>query len=228
VTKPTSPPETDAPDVLPPLETIAPSKPSPNENATFAPGPETTDTCACQPQKYEFTLDFAITCSNSLTVGPGIDQVGCVVEPIDEGDQIPVNVTSIEIAEVDQKLQDLNPVIFEGEYENGFAFEYTSAIAGGVTVPPKGIKMIITGTNLDGVELVNTWLILFTNDCENYPVLTDGSQIGWTVLVSLMLLLLCFGYRYLSYISMPYLLQDFCVCTSRRSLPGSDDANIGS
>jgi hypothetical protein len=84
---------------------------------------------------------------------------------------------------LDQNLQDFNPVIFQGEYENGFTFEYTSAIAGGVTVPPQGIKMIITGTNLDGVELVNTWLILFTNDCAIYPVLTSGTQIGWTKLV---------------------------------------------
>jgi hypothetical protein len=141
------------------------------------------ETCACQPQKYEFTLDFALNCSVSLKEGPGINQTVCVVEPPDEGDQVPVSVTSIEIAEVDKKFQDLNPVTFEGEYENGFTFEYTSAIAGDVTVPPKGIRMTITGTNLDGVELINSWLILFTNDCAIYPVLTSGTQIGWTKLV---------------------------------------------
>jgi hypothetical protein len=162
---------------------MSPSTAMPSGGVTLAPVVPEPETCACQPQKYEFTLDFALTCKDSLTEGPGIEQTACVVEPPDEGDQVPINVTSIEIAEVDQDLQDLNPLTLEGDYENGFTFEYTSAIASGVTVLPKGIKMSITGTNADGIELINTWLILFTNDCSIYPVLTNGTQIGWTTLV---------------------------------------------
>ena len=77
----------------------------------------------------------------------------------------------------------------DGPFDNGTVM-FTSILGEGnaddftnVTLP-RGLQMSVTGENAAGVTIINTWVILYENDCTTFPVLTDGNQIGWTVFVS--------------------------------------------
>jgi hypothetical protein len=49
---------------------------------------------------------------------------------------------------------------------------------------PAGLQVTVIGVNADGTALVNLWVVLFTNDCDSYPVIENEMKIGWTVFVS--------------------------------------------
>jgi hypothetical protein len=148
--------------------------------------------CACQPAAFTLTLNFSLTCEDSTiqSTSPGIEEYLCVVQPNDVEDEVPVVVNLIEIAELNQQLKKLQENNFTGPFSDAFSVEYTSIIAdGGVDEPPRGLQIFISGENAANTVINNSIVILFTKDCGAYPVLPSGSQLGWTVLVSVVNLL---------------------------------------
>lgn len=152
-----------------------------------------TDLCACQPSSFDFKLNFGLGCDNSTVQGDGIEETACIIDPVLD-DPVPVSASRMEILELDQGLQIIQSAttVLNGTYSNGDTVSFTSSIIDNdssveITAPeelPRGLLVAVTGENADGKELVNTWVLLYTNDCDIYPVINNGMQIGWTVFVS--------------------------------------------
>lgn len=152
------------------------------------------DICACQPSVYEFTLDFALTCADQDVGGPGISDTTCLTElrgqeNQDDADLTPVLVGQVSIFELDQNLDVIAQTVNTGNFISGDTFQYTSIIA---TEPdmlnpdslPRGIQVVFIGVNEENQAVVNTYAILYNNDCGVFPLLTEGQMAGWSVFVS--------------------------------------------
>jgi len=150
-----------------------------------------TEICACAPNAYEFTLDFALTCPPvNITLGDAVSATTCMVSPFgspEVADLVPVSVSSIDILELNQNLQVMVQENIEPKnaYVDGDTFSYISyaAIPGEVVNPedlPRAIQLNIVGKNRNGEEIINVYLITFTNSCGAYPVLFEGQWAGWT------------------------------------------------
>jgi len=150
-----------------------------------------TEICNCAANSYEFTLDFALTCPPvNITLGDAVAATTCMVSPFgtpEVSDLVPVSVTSIDILELNQNLQvmvqeNIAPV---DPFKDGDTFSYVSyaAIPGEIVNPedlPRAIQLNIVGINANGEEIINVYLITFTNSCGAYPVLQEGQWAGWT------------------------------------------------
>jgi hypothetical protein len=147
--------------------------------------------CACQPSVYTFTFNFTATCDDGNIEGPGIYDEDCTVSAVGTENATsltPVQVSSIQILELDQNLQVIvqTPVI--GTFLNGESFTYTSITATQSDVLnasslPRGFQVIMTGVNDFDEFIRNTWIVLYDNDCGIFPIVIEGQQDGWTVLV---------------------------------------------
>jgi hypothetical protein len=153
-----------------------------------------TDICYCAPNTYEFTLDFSLFCPPvNITLGDAVKATTCMVSPFGDPsitDLVPVAVQSIDILELNQRLQILSQEEIEGNFGDGDTFEYTSiaAIPGEVVNAedlPRAIQINILGVNQFEESIINVYLITFTNNCSSYPVLSEGQSAGWTRFVSL-------------------------------------------
>jgi hypothetical protein len=189
-TPPISTPSVTSPPVEAPVET-------PAEAPVEVTAPPTeqeigTDICACQPGSYDIALDFAMVCDDkNIVEGPGITEVACVVEPPNVDDPVIVEASEIQIVELDQNLEFIeeSQITITDTFVNGDTVTYESFIASdpGSLLPssiPAGLQLSVNGVNADGIELTNLWVVLFTNDCDSYPVIENGEQIGWTIFVS--------------------------------------------
>jgi hypothetical protein len=153
-----------------------------------------TDICGCQPVNYTFTLDFGLACSDSNVGGPGIKAATCLTEVRDENgvpgeDLIPVTVSAIEIIELDKNLQVLSQTIRTGDFVSGSNFTYTSIIStisdlSNIASLPRGLMVLISAENSKKQMTVQTNIIVYTNDCLVFPILTEGQKQGWTIFVS--------------------------------------------
>lgn len=148
--------------------------------------PVTADTCICQPNQISFVLDFALTCDDRtiLTGDPGIKEAECLIFP-DGVDPIPVSVESVHIFETDQDLNLINQLNINETLSSGGTIVYNSfaSINSPEEIIPTGITVQLNGINANGESITNSFVILYTNECDVYPVLTNGDQIGWTKLV---------------------------------------------
>jgi len=100
-------------------------------------------------------------------------------------DLVPVSVQSIDILELNQNLQVIVQENVGGEFVDGDTFSYISyaALPGMIVNPedlPRAIQLNIVGVNKDGEDIINVYLITFTNACGAYPVLSEGQFAGWT------------------------------------------------
>ena len=154
-----------------------------------------TDLCACQPAIYEITLDSMLTCEDRDVMGPGILTTDCLVETrlneeANVTDFVFQTVSEIQIFELDETQDVLSQSIYnDGPYFSGDSVLYTSIIRtnpDAVTVDnfPQGFQVVITGNNKENQPLINTWGILYANDCGVFPLLTEGQVIGWSEFVS--------------------------------------------
>lgn len=153
------------------------------------------DICACQPAVYEFTLDFDLTCADLDVGGPGISDTTCLTElrgeeNQDDADLRPVTVSQVSIFELDQNLDVIAQTVKSGTFLSGSMFTYTSIIA---TEPdmlnpeslPRGLQVVFIGNNALNQAVVNTFAILYNNDCGVFPLLREGQIAGWSIFVSL-------------------------------------------
>jgi hypothetical protein len=148
--------------------------------------------CACQPDFYEFTLDFALTCNDTDITRdmPGINDTTCRVSPVSSQnvtDQTPVVVTSVQILELGPPPD--FAILFDTtiplNLADGGKFNYTSVAANPQTITPEtlpsGLQLSINGRNQNEQDVLNYWLIVYDNDCGIWSLLTEGQRIGWTV-----------------------------------------------
>jgi hypothetical protein len=148
--------------------------------------------CACQPLAFELVLDFSSRCGDSdfNDESPGIEEYICSVEPPDKEDLSPVKASLITIAEVDENYQVLYQYDYPGDFEQGDSFSFNSSIAGGMSVIPRGLTVTVIGEGPNGTEIINLWAMLFSDDCDDYPIIQDGNKAGWTTFVSIIYALL--------------------------------------
>jgi hypothetical protein len=153
--------------------------------------------CACQPDFYEFTLNFTLTCDDTDITSelPGINDTTCRVSPVSSQnvtDEVPVVVTSVQILELGPPPK--YPILFETTFplqlSDGGKFNYTSVAAKPEDITtedkvPSGLQLSIIGRNQDEEEILNYWLIVYDNDCGIWPLLEEGQKIGWTVFTGL-------------------------------------------
>jgi hypothetical protein len=150
--------------------------------------------CACQPQAFTLVLDLGGHCDiNDIEGEQGIDETVCVI--LDEkkfsiSGRSPAFISVVRISEFDKTLKDvIAQTSFKGNFTSGDTFDYQGFVAN-ATVVPSLLLVELLGVDTDGKELLNTWVIGFTNECDVYPVLSVGQQLAWTIIVRS-----CFGTR---------------------------------
>lgn len=138
-------------------------------------------------------ISFPILLPSDFFQGDAIASTSCSVGPY--GDELvtdlkPVSVQSIQIVELNQRLQVVVQESISGTFGDGDSFEYVSIVSTpeAITDPvdlPRAIQLNIIGVNAEDQALINIFIITFTNDCGTYPALDNGASAGWVVLVSL-------------------------------------------
>lgn len=152
-----------------------------------------TSICGCQPATYTFTFNFALTCNDNSVGGPGINETACLTEirgqeQVPNDELVPLSVQNVQIFELDQNLQVVAQTVRAGSFVDGSTFTYTSIISTmtdelNPTTLPRGIQLVTTGLNRNEDTVVNTYIILYENDCGIFPILTEGQTAGWTIFV---------------------------------------------
>ena len=85
----------------------------------------------------------------------------------------------------------LNTDTLVGDFDNGSTFSYTSVAADGISdlsMVPGGLQLNVQGQNAEGDSLVLSWIVAYTNDCGVTPIFTEGQSIGWTTIVSVLVI----------------------------------------
>jgi hypothetical protein len=153
------------------------------------------DICACQPSVYEITLGTGLICEDATVEGPGIVEIACLVssrlpDTVNVTDFVPVTVSEIQVLELDEFQDPIGQSVYtDGPYFDGDFVTYTSIVRTQPdiitpTTLPRGLQVSIVGNNARNQPIVNTWAILYSNDCGIFPLLTVGQVIGWSIFVS--------------------------------------------
>src|SRR3569832_958278 len=114
--------------------------------------------CACQPDFYEFTFNFSLTCLNmDITPEiPGINDTACKINPVlnqNVTDRTPVVVTQVQILELGPPpvYEVLFQTTISGNFGDGSKFNYTSLAAQPEKITesnlPAGLQLSIVGRN---------------------------------------------------------------------------------
>lgn len=155
--------------------------------SSLASGQVVDDLCICSPTTFTFTLDFAGTCPGTVEEGgPGISKVNCF-DISNSTDLVPVSVLTIQVLELDLGLQSLNAQRYDGPFEDGDSVTFTSVATGVITEKseiPGGLQVNTFGTNAEGVPVLNSFIVDYSNSCSDTPIFQIGDQIGWIIIVS--------------------------------------------
>jgi hypothetical protein len=182
----TAPPAEFCPAYIPPESDVPSSIPSSS--------PTRGDLCNCQPGTLTLTIDFDLTCEDRtiLTGDPGIEEAQCLLSSRSDPmltDPVPVSIESVQIFELDASFDIVKTTNITESFESGdtityesFAVTDTNALLSGQVI--RGFQVTLNGFNAAGDDLSISSVILYTNECDVYPVLMDGSTIGWISLVS--------------------------------------------
>ena len=122
---------------------------------------------------------------------PGISETACEAlnqdgtQP-DDGDDVPVTITSVQILELNREDQPLSQETRDGVFVDGQEFNYTSVTVRNPDLDEAvgALQIALDGRNAQGAQIINSWIIKFTNECGIFPLLEADDQIGWTVFVS--------------------------------------------
>lgn len=146
------------------------------------------DIFICSPTAFTFTLDFSGDCPGTVEEGPGIEGLDCFFLRNSTIDPRPASVKTIQILELDLDLNTIFVDNFVGNFQDGDSVEYSSVSAGDITDDsqvPGGIQLNIVGTDANGLQITNSFIVEYTNDGAVSPILFVGDQIGWVVFVSI-------------------------------------------
>ena len=150
------------------------------------------DLCACSPRTFEFTFNFSLVCPPiNITEGEGVQSTSCLLSPFsdpDTTDLVPTSIQSIDIVELGQDVSVLVRESITGNFVNGDKFVYESIIntpeeVEGPNDIPRVLQMNIVGVNQIQEEIINVFIITYSNNCQDYPVLFVNNTIGWTRMV---------------------------------------------
>jgi hypothetical protein len=146
------------------------------------------DVCACSPGTYEITFDFSLSCPpTNVTRGDGIEDIACLISAFGSPsttDLVPVSVESIDILEGGVNLEVIHQDEVMGPFVNGDTFTYTTKFIEGAMDVPKGIQFNTHALNQAGENILNVLNIVYTQDCNIYPVIDANQSAGWFLFVS--------------------------------------------
>jgi hypothetical protein len=155
------------------------------------------DQCACFPSIYTVGLDLAQACNQTSLPSSGIESTTCSVfseSGAVVSSLVPVSVSEITVFELGQNLGTIITEPITGDiFTTGTKFFYLSSsvgteegldtsIASGVF--PRGLELQLRGLNLYNEIIINRVTIVFSNECDAFPVVQRGDQIGWVKFVS--------------------------------------------
>jgi hypothetical protein len=150
-----------------------------------------TSICICSPAIYEIRLNFSGTCENTALLGEGITTSDCAIEPFQNKnvtDEVPVTAGSIDILELDADLVLLTQSSRFGTFGNGDTIRFASISNEptkiNITSYPSALQISIIGNNQLGETLFFAGLVIYDTDCSRYPLILEGSSIGWITFVS--------------------------------------------
>lgn len=143
-----------------------------------------------------FKILLNMTCPGNIdaTVRPGINATDCFAGNLDPAndvntDFVPVTITKIQILELDRNQGIIKEDSRQGAFVDEQEFNYTSIAVSDPELDQEvgGLQMTLDGRNANDDQIVNNWIILFTNECNIFPLFEVGDQIGWTEFVSMTL-----------------------------------------
>ena len=149
--------------------------------------------CICSPSMYTMQLNFSSNCENSSLVGDGILTSDCAIDPFQNPnatviDEVPVTVSSIDILELDVDLVKISQSSRFGTFNNGDIIQFASVSSDpsalNETFYPKALQVSMIGINDVGETLFFAGLIIYSTECNQFPLIQEGSTIGWVTLVS--------------------------------------------
>lgn len=140
------------------------------------------------------TFDFTQTCQDTDLPAGGIRNSECLVGPAGGGaatDLVPSVVNKIEILELDFNLQVNRQEFVVADFFNGDSFPFTSGNSDpgpGKTTESDiqhGLQVTLSATNTANEDIMFTMVLIFETECaeDSYPVLVEGSSIGWITFV---------------------------------------------
>ena len=145
------------------------------------------DVFSCSPTSFTFGLNLNGKCPGMIEARPGIDGSDCYFIEDLTSIPTPVSVTQIQILELNLDLLTIYAKTLDGEFDDGYSWEYTSITAGELTDEtelPGGIQLNIQGVDSNGIVVTNSIIIDYSNTADAYPILKIGDEIGWIVIVS--------------------------------------------
>jgi len=155
--------------------------------------------CACSPSEYEFSFNFTSTCPPvNVTINQAVSGTTCFISAFEQGRNqsnpqdprwnesmslVPTEISNIDILELGQHLEVIGTRSLLGPFVHGDQVQFQSIIGqeheNQTMIIPRAIQANIFATNQDGENLVNVFLILFSNDCDAYPSIVAGQSLGW-------------------------------------------------
>lgn len=145
-----------------------------------------TTLCACTPSSYSFILNFALTCpETTIARSAGITDIQCTTTPDVALDTVTAEAYSIQFVELDQNRLILKSLTVDTPVPNGGTVTFESYIASpqGEGRVPGSLEVGITARDATTSTVYQQWVLQYSNSCTDYPVLSQGEQIGWTSLV---------------------------------------------
>jgi hypothetical protein len=176
-----------------------------------------TTICICSPAIYTMTLNFTGNCENDALIGDGISTSDCAIDPFQNDnvtDEVPVSVGSIDILELDENLVLLTQSSRFGSFGNGDIIQFASISNDpsmiNETFYPTALQVSMIGSNADGESLFFAGLIVYSTECDQFPLILNGSSVGWITLVrcdySLFFRAMNFCYCHLTVKEMPHFI----------------------
>lgn len=162
----------------------AASAPTP---APVTPEP-TTQVCSCSPLQMSLTLDFDAVCPPpgfAFGPGTGISDFECSIVGAESTttDLVPIVVISYRIDELDQDGQRLAGT----RRARLDLLEGTTIVFTFGAVPPDfiagGFRVSYVGENAAGEEILGTWSVTYSNDCNVFPFSVMDTAV-WTTISS--------------------------------------------
>jgi hypothetical protein len=129
------------------------------------------DICACLPTIVTFRLNFTFECDDTNVLGPGINDTACFIDTRGNEnvtDFVPTGVSTVEVFELNEKLEVVGDSTNNEGYFDGSEITYTSIIVrnpANVSSPeslPRGFQIWITAVNAAEQTIVNILAITYT------------------------------------------------------------------
>lgn len=147
------------------------------------------DVCVCSPGAYGITLDFSLICppTNITDSDPGIREISCLISQFGSPgatDLVPASVDRIDVLEIREDTTLILRNEITGPFSDGDTITYTTNPIGSSADVPFGIQFNTHAFNAAGEPLLNVLSIEYTNECDVYPVISEGQTAGWLQFVS--------------------------------------------